>query len=166
MATFVYRCPTTGMNVQGWLADDPSEHEGEVYETITCVACTRVHLINRSAGRVLGGTTIRPHRASKPSTAFPGSAIGGRPEPVARHFGLRLNHDHRGQSHLRWTLLRETPPAGHRLQREGTAKPHSFVRSSSVRPPIDPSWRSLPQSWAFLGIATGSPFASSGRSWA
>jgi hypothetical protein len=55
MATFVYRCPTTGMNVQGWFADDPSEHEGEVYETITCVACTRVHLINRSAGRVLGG---------------------------------------------------------------------------------------------------------------
>jgi hypothetical protein len=55
MATFVYRCPTTGMNVQGWFADDPSEYEGEVYETITCVACTRVHLINRSAGRVLGG---------------------------------------------------------------------------------------------------------------
>jgi hypothetical protein len=35
MATFVYRCPTTGLNVQGWFADDPSEHEGEVYETIT-----------------------------------------------------------------------------------------------------------------------------------
>jgi hypothetical protein len=55
MATFVYRCPTTGLNVQGWFGDDPSEHEGEVYETITCVACTRVHLINRSTGRVLGG---------------------------------------------------------------------------------------------------------------
>jgi hypothetical protein len=55
MATFVYRCPTTGLNAQGWFADDPSEHEGEVYETITCVACTRVHLINRSTGRVLGG---------------------------------------------------------------------------------------------------------------
>jgi hypothetical protein len=34
---------------------DPSEHEGQVYETIACVACTRAHLINRSAGRVLGG---------------------------------------------------------------------------------------------------------------
>jgi hypothetical protein len=55
MATFVYRCPTTGLNVQGWFADDPSEHEGDVYETITCVARTRVHLINRSTGRVLGG---------------------------------------------------------------------------------------------------------------
>jgi hypothetical protein len=55
MATFIYRCPTTGLNVQGWFADDPSEHEGEVYETMTCVACTRTHLINRSTFRVLGG---------------------------------------------------------------------------------------------------------------
>jgi hypothetical protein len=55
MATFVYRCPTTGLNVQGWFADGPSEHEGEVYETMMCVACTREHLINRSTGRVLGG---------------------------------------------------------------------------------------------------------------
>jgi hypothetical protein len=55
MATFVYRCPTTGLNVQAWFADDPSQHEGEIYETITCTACTRVHLINRSAGRVMGG---------------------------------------------------------------------------------------------------------------
>jgi hypothetical protein len=24
-------------------------------ETVTCLACTRVHLINRSTGKVLGG---------------------------------------------------------------------------------------------------------------
>jgi hypothetical protein len=40
--------------VQGWLADDPSGDEGDVYETVTCLACTRVHLINRTTGRVLG----------------------------------------------------------------------------------------------------------------
>jgi hypothetical protein len=84
MATFVYRCPTTGLNVQGWFADDPSEHEGEIYEAITCVACTRVHLINRSAGRVLGGDD---EERQTPSTAFPGGAIGGRPKQVPRHFG-------------------------------------------------------------------------------
>jgi hypothetical protein len=42
------------MNVQGWVADDPSANEGEVYETVTCLACTRFHLINRSTGKVLG----------------------------------------------------------------------------------------------------------------
>jgi hypothetical protein len=54
MATLVYRCPITGMNVQGWFAGDPSGDDVEVYETVTCLACTRVHLINRSTGRVLG----------------------------------------------------------------------------------------------------------------
>jgi hypothetical protein len=42
------------MNVQGWVADDPSGNEGEVYETVTCLGCTRFHLINRSTGKVLG----------------------------------------------------------------------------------------------------------------
>jgi hypothetical protein len=34
--------------------DDPSVTEGEVYETVTCLARTRLHLINRVTGRVLG----------------------------------------------------------------------------------------------------------------
>jgi hypothetical protein len=55
MATLVYRCPITGMNVQGWFADEPSVNDGEVYETVTCIACTRTHLVNRSTGRMLGG---------------------------------------------------------------------------------------------------------------
>jgi hypothetical protein len=45
---------STGLNVQGWLADDPSGDEDGVYETVTCLACTRVHLINRATGEVLG----------------------------------------------------------------------------------------------------------------
>jgi hypothetical protein len=28
-ATFVYRCPNTGFDVQGWVADDPTEGEAE-----------------------------------------------------------------------------------------------------------------------------------------
>jgi hypothetical protein len=55
MATVVYRCPTTGLNVQGWLSDGPPDGEREVYETVKCLACTQVHLVNRSTGRVLGG---------------------------------------------------------------------------------------------------------------
>jgi hypothetical protein len=54
MAPFLYRCPNTGLNVQGWFADNASEEDEDTYETVTCLACTRAHLINRSTGKVLG----------------------------------------------------------------------------------------------------------------
>lgn len=54
MATLIYRCPTTGLNVQAWFADDPSTTEGETYETVRCLACNQMHLINRSTGKTLG----------------------------------------------------------------------------------------------------------------
>ncbi len=55
MATFVYRCPTTGRNVQGWLADEPAcENANKTYEAVICTACTRVHFINRKTGRAIG----------------------------------------------------------------------------------------------------------------
>ncbi len=53
MIPFIYRCPITGLNVQGWIADDPSE-DGETYEPIACTACTRVHSVNLKSGKVLG----------------------------------------------------------------------------------------------------------------
>ena len=55
MTTLIYRCPATGSNVQGWFADNPTADEGEVYEAMTCPACTRVHLVNPVTGKVLGG---------------------------------------------------------------------------------------------------------------
>ena len=55
MAAFLFRCPVTGQNVQGWLADDPTaDADKNVYETVTCLACACPHLVNRSTGRVLG----------------------------------------------------------------------------------------------------------------
>jgi hypothetical protein len=54
MVTFLYRCPNTGMNVQGWVADDPAAQKDSRYETITCVACQRVHLVNPKTGKVAG----------------------------------------------------------------------------------------------------------------
>jgi hypothetical protein len=38
MATFLFRCPTTGYRVQGWFADDGSDEPGETYETVSCLA--------------------------------------------------------------------------------------------------------------------------------
>jgi hypothetical protein len=56
MATgFVYRCPNTGLNVQGWVADDPTEGEAEAfYQSVACTACARIHLIDPKTGRIVG----------------------------------------------------------------------------------------------------------------
>ncbi len=54
MPPFLYRCPNTGLNVQGFVADDPTGGEAETYEPVTCIACTRVHLVNPRTGKVAG----------------------------------------------------------------------------------------------------------------
>ncbi len=58
---FLYRCPTTGHNVQGILRDKPSPDDTSIYETVTCAVCYRVHLVNPSSGHVAG-----TDRAPKP----------------------------------------------------------------------------------------------------
>ena len=54
MPTIIFRCPDTGLKVQGWIADDPDIEDGESFEPVTCVACTRTHLVNPKNGKVLG----------------------------------------------------------------------------------------------------------------
>lgn len=56
MANFIYRCPNTGMKVQGWIADDPTEGAANSYEAITCTICSQAHLVNPKTGKVLGST--------------------------------------------------------------------------------------------------------------
>jgi hypothetical protein len=45
MAAFLYRCPNTGLRVQGWLAHEPAQH-GEHYEMVNCLACGGQHLVD------------------------------------------------------------------------------------------------------------------------
>jgi hypothetical protein len=52
MVPFTYRCPATGLNVQGFFADEVPK-ETDTYESVICTACTRVHLVNRSTGKTL-----------------------------------------------------------------------------------------------------------------
>ena len=52
MAPFLYRCPNIGQTVQGWSADEMPDDD--VYESVTCLACTQVHLVNLKTGKVLG----------------------------------------------------------------------------------------------------------------
>lgn len=60
MATFLYRCPTTGLRVQGWVADDPTERNDDSYEAVTCPVCMRVHTVGPKTGKLLGEDDDRP----------------------------------------------------------------------------------------------------------
>jgi len=53
MAPFIFICPVTQMRVQHWRDDAPGVSEDE-YETVACRACTRIHLVNRKTGKLLG----------------------------------------------------------------------------------------------------------------
>jgi hypothetical protein len=54
MATSIYRCPTTGLMVQGWFADDDCDGGAETYEGLTCLFCRRLHFINPRTGDMAG----------------------------------------------------------------------------------------------------------------
>jgi hypothetical protein len=56
MTTFLYRCPTTRLKVQGWIADDPTEPEDRAWThvSIECLACRQTHLVDPSSGKVAG----------------------------------------------------------------------------------------------------------------
>ena len=53
MPLFIYRCPTTRYQVQGFSADDVSI-DTHNYETVVCPICKRTHLVNPATGAVLG----------------------------------------------------------------------------------------------------------------
>jgi len=53
MATFLYRCPNSGFQVQGYTPEQTSDDDGS-YEAVTCLACQQVHLVHPASGKVLG----------------------------------------------------------------------------------------------------------------
>jgi hypothetical protein len=58
MAPFLYRCPNTDRQIQGFVADDPTEDSDE-YQLVTCLACAQAHFVNPNTGKVLGADTNR-----------------------------------------------------------------------------------------------------------
>lgn len=48
MTTFLYRCPKTGFNIQGWVADAP---EPGAYVSVACPLCNLVHLVDPTTGK-------------------------------------------------------------------------------------------------------------------
>ena len=54
MAAVIYRCPITGLKVQGWFADDPTREDAhDTYDAVLCTACTKLHLVNPKTGKTL-----------------------------------------------------------------------------------------------------------------
>jgi len=54
MEKLIFRCTRTGMNfLMQMPAAAPTDHP-DSYESVTCPACTRIHLVNKTSGRMLG----------------------------------------------------------------------------------------------------------------
>jgi hypothetical protein len=54
MVAIMFRCPNTGSQVQGWIAEDVTDAGENTYESTSCHACGRMHWINPRTGRVIG----------------------------------------------------------------------------------------------------------------
>ena len=54
MAKLIFRCARTGLNVQIWLPDEAPAVHADSYEAVTCPACARMHLVNKTTGKMLG----------------------------------------------------------------------------------------------------------------
>jgi hypothetical protein len=56
MSPVLFRCPSTGLAVQGWYADEISDSQDDQYVSIVCLACRQQHLVNPKTGQALGET--------------------------------------------------------------------------------------------------------------
>jgi hypothetical protein len=54
MAEIVFYCPNVDLSVQHLLDDNVQQKSGEIYESILCFACTRLHFFNKKTGKLLG----------------------------------------------------------------------------------------------------------------
>ena len=53
MPPFLFRCSDIGKTVQGFIAVEVPD-DADSYETVTCLACRKVHLVNPATSKVLG----------------------------------------------------------------------------------------------------------------
>jgi hypothetical protein len=54
MENLVFHCIQTGADVQVWLTEASTPDDEDSYEAVTCLACGRMHLVNKWTGRMLG----------------------------------------------------------------------------------------------------------------
>lgn len=51
MSSFIFRCPSRGLMVQGWTENDAGE--GIEYVPYRCPACGGMHLVNPKTGKLV-----------------------------------------------------------------------------------------------------------------
>ena len=56
MAPFLYRCPRTGLRVQGLTLDHADDADLQEFVPVTCHACGSVHFVNPKTAGVQPGT--------------------------------------------------------------------------------------------------------------
>jgi hypothetical protein len=55
MAEIVFYCPNVDLSVQHLLDDNVQEKSNEeIYESVLCFACTRLHFFHKKTGKLLG----------------------------------------------------------------------------------------------------------------
>jgi hypothetical protein len=54
MPIIYFRCPSTGRDVQGWIADSPDIEDGESFQPVKCAACGRFHYISPKSANSWG----------------------------------------------------------------------------------------------------------------
>jgi hypothetical protein len=57
MTTFLYRCPVTGLKVQGWTSDEGSDQHPNTYQSLQCTVCRQIHFIDPRTGKTLAAGT-------------------------------------------------------------------------------------------------------------
>jgi hypothetical protein len=51
---FVFRCPTTGEEVQGFVAEETHSDDPDANAPLTCLSCGQIHLINLKTRKIAG----------------------------------------------------------------------------------------------------------------
>jgi len=55
MPTAVFKCPSVGLHVEAWFPDLPDgEDATAVYQSVQCIACNAVHIVNTKTGQLFG----------------------------------------------------------------------------------------------------------------
>jgi len=68
MAESMFTCPDTSLMVQHWLDDDDDDDVPDnEYQVVACPACTKIHLINRKTGKLLGEEMAEQRGRAEPS---------------------------------------------------------------------------------------------------
>jgi len=49
----LFKCPSTGLNVQHWLPDI-NDDKKDCYSSVMCPACAKLHFIHNRTGKRLG----------------------------------------------------------------------------------------------------------------